>query len=1264
MRQQIPRRSTLKVAAAAAAAASLAVGAAVFIFPGGWRGGTALLWAALVSALVVSFVFPLYSWFVSLSRRIGTGAPPPPSPAGALAPAGVHFSLAAADEGEPSSPSQAGRPAGDGPPPGAVEELQAILRPLMRLIRGSDTVDGVLEGSVGLLTDELGRRCNVKCAFVHMVGDGRAVLRAHRGMADDVATELGSLPFGVGFVWKTILEGSPQGGSCQGDGAASELCGVLGAGCVMGYPLRSGGTVVGALTVASRPGEEFGPGEERLLRLVAEHVEVALAGAMRAEAMTRSEEELREKVERLERKSRYETIVNQVASTVHSSTDLHDVYENAVEALSANVEAVDNVSIFIVEGTNAVLKAWRGYPEWFIRKVRTIPYPKGFTLRVLIEGRPRYVADVTKDDVIGPAGRQVGTRSYVGMPIKDRHGVSIGTININSLTPDAFGEDELGLLATVARQIELAIDNARTTAALRESENRLRANLEELERRIRYDAILEAVASTVHRSLDLDEVLSSAVDAVYSNMPSVEHIGIFLVDGQAAVLRAHRGYPTWLVERVRRIPYPVGFTWRMIMDGRTRYVADAENDPYIGRAGRELGTRSYLAIPLHEDGKTVGCIDINSLRRDAFSGNEIDLLERVARHIEIAIANARRNELLREREEELRRNLEELREKSRFERIVATVTRSVHSTIDLSEVLENAVKAIRDNIEEVEHVAIFLVEGEGVAVLKAQQGLPRWLQERVSRVPRPRGFVWRSMLEGRPRYVDDVDRDDAIGPAGREAGIKSYLAVPLRMDERVVGCIAMTSTRRGGVTRGVLQMLEMVARQLEVAIGNASYAESLARSREELRKRGDQRSALVMLGEMAVGGVELDELFEAATQVVAETLGVEYAKVLEYRSGPRAEFVVKTAVGWVPGMKGTGRLYVETRTPEWYALSNRGAQVIEDLPSDERYSRSQLFEHYGIRSGVVTAIEGVGGVYGVLGAYSTLRRTFTPDEMSFVVGAANVLAQAIKRREAERELIERNRELEAAHTKLRDATQKLIQSEKMSAVGLVAAGIAHELNNPAMGILNFIQYAIKHTDPNDKRYEVLRNAEREMLRCIDILRNLLTFSHMERRGGQLARVHFFDVIDRAVSLVTYRLHDMGIEVEKVGDADAYVMADEGEMQQVVLNLLVNAIDALEGVRDPRVVFRVAKSGGMIRLSVEDNGKGIDPADLPRVFDPFFTTKPVGKGTGLGLAVCRNIVEKYGGTIMCESEPGKGTRLVVELPQGPREQAEAGCVGRR
>ena len=763
------------------------------------------------------------------------------------------------------------------------------------------------------------------------------------------------------------------------------------------------------------------------------------------------------------------------------------------------------------------------------------------------------------------------------------------------------------------------------------------------------------MASTVHSSLDLDEVLRRAVDAVYSNMPSVEHIGIFLVDGQAAVLRAQKGYPAWLVERVRRIPYPVGFTWRMIMDGKTRYVADAEHDPYIGRAGRELGTKSYLAIPLHEDGKTVGCIDINSLRNDAFTGSEIDMLERVARHIEVAIANAKRNELLREREEELRRNLEELRAKSRFERIVATVTRSVHSTINLSEVLENAVKAIRDNIEEVEHIAIFMVEDEGVAVLKAQRGLARWLQERVARVPRPRGFIWRSMLEGRPRYVADVDLDDAIGPAGREAGIKSYLAVPLRLDDRVVGCIAMTSTRKGGFTRGVLQMLEMVARQLEVAIGNASYAESLSRSKEELRKRGNQRSALVMLGEMAVGGIELDELFEAATQVVAETLGVEYAKVLEYRPGPRAEFVVKTAVGWVPGMKGTGRLDVKTRTPEWYALSSRGAQVIEDLPGDERYSHSQLYEHYGIRSGVVTAIEGVGGVYGILGAYSTLRRTFTPDDMSFVVGAANVLAQAIKRREAEQGLIARNLELEAAHEKLRDTTQKLIQSEKMSAVGLVAAGIAHELNNPAMGILNFIQYALRHTDREDKRYAVLRHAEREMLRCIDILRNLLTFSHMEGRGGQLVRVDFFEVVDRAVSLVAYRLNDLGVEVQKTGDAGASVLADEGEMQQVVLNLLVNSIDALEGVDAPRITFGVAKHGGMIRLTVEDNGRGIDPADLPRIFDPFFTTKPVGRGTGLGLAVCRNIVEKYGGTIMCESELGKGTRVTVDLP-------EEGCGG--
>ncbi len=197
----------------------------------------------------------------------------------------------------------------------------------------------------------------------------------------------------------------------------------------------------------------------------------------------RVEEALRENFAQLSRKNRYETIISTVTRSIHQSINLQDVLENAVESMSKNIDEADNVSIYMVEGQEAVIKAYRGYPEWFINRVRTIPYPKGFTWKAIIEGRPIYCTDVDKDTVIGPAGREMGTKSYASVPINygDK---TVGCININSLKKNAFGEEEIKLLEIIAHEIEGAIHNAKTAEALRQSEEEVRKINEELEKRV------------------------------------------------------------------------------------------------------------------------------------------------------------------------------------------------------------------------------------------------------------------------------------------------------------------------------------------------------------------------------------------------------------------------------------------------------------------------------------------------------------------------------------------------------------------------------------------------------------------------------------------------------------------------------------------------------------------------------------------------------------------------------------------------------------
>ncbi|MDA2920394.1 EAL domain-containing protein, partial [Desulfobacterota bacterium AH_259_B03_O07] len=184
------------------------------------------------------------------------------------------------------------------------------------------------------------------------------------------------------------------------------------------------------------------------------------------------ERALNENLSKLSKKNRYETIISTVTRSVHQSIDLQEVLENSVEAMSENIDVVEHVAIYLVEDKEAVMKAYRGHPDWFVKRIRRIPYPKGFTWKTIIDGRPIYCADVDKDTVIGPAGKEVGTKSYASMPLLYK-GKTVGSINVHSFHKDAFDDEELQLLDIVGKQIGIAIKNAKQAEALQESEERL-----------------------------------------------------------------------------------------------------------------------------------------------------------------------------------------------------------------------------------------------------------------------------------------------------------------------------------------------------------------------------------------------------------------------------------------------------------------------------------------------------------------------------------------------------------------------------------------------------------------------------------------------------------------------------------------------------------------------------------------------------------------------------------------------------------------------
>jgi two-component system, NtrC family, sensor kinase len=232
----------------------------------------------------------------------------------------------------------------------------------------------------------------------------------------------------------------------------------------------------------------------------------------------------------------------------------------------------------------------------------------------------------------------------------------------------------------------------------------------------------------------------------------------------------------------------------------------------------------------------------------------------------------------------------------------------------------------------------------------------------------------------------------------------------------------------------------------------------------------------------------------------------------------------------------------------------------------------------------------------------------------------------------------------------REVARRLFHAEKMSAVGQLAGGVAHEINNPLGGILAFAQLMSRDPGRGAEDQENLRLITDAAVRAKKIVESLLRFSRRPRQEEK-GPVELPQVVDDALFLLQSQLKDGRIEVVREYQP-ACALANGNQVQQIVVNLVVNAVQAMNG--DGRLTVSTGPAApGRVRLSVADSGPGIKPEVARRIFEPFFTTKPEGQGTGLGLSICYQIAEEHGGTIRLETSPDQGASFVVELPVPPK-----------
>ena len=223
---------------------------------------------------------------------------------------------------------------------------------------------------------------------------------------------------------------------------------------------------------------------------------------------------------------------------------------------------------------------------------------------------------------------------------------------------------------------------------------------------------------------------------------------------------------------------------------------------------------------------------------------------------------------------------------------------------------------------------------------------------------------------------------------------------------------------------------------------------------------------------------------------------------------------------------------------------------------------------------------------------------------------------------------------------------QLLQAEKLSSIGLLAAGIAHEVNTPIAGISSYTQMLLKETPETDRRKKILEKIERQTFRAAEIVSGLLNFSRLG--SSEFKDLDINQLIEDSLALLSHQLELNHIKVESRYNCSLPpVFGNTGKLQQVFVNLFLNARDAMPSGGE--IAVQTGMDESMITIDVSDTGMGISEENIRRIFDPFFTTKTIGKGTGLGLAVTYGIVQEHGGGIFVDSNSGRGTHFRVKLP---------------
>lgn len=633
--------------------------------------------------------------------------------------------------------------------------------------------------------------------------------------------------------------------------------------------------------------------------------------------------------------------------------------------------------------------------------------------------------------------------------------------------------------------------------------------------------------------------------------------------------------------------------------------------------------RSKLAVPLRYRGRVIGILDLSSSEPDAFSIQDEQLLGMIASHLTGLIENVRL--------------YDETRRRARNLSLIHEVVQKVVGLTDTSAIAQKAARLMVDQFDYDQTLIILTGEGDHGVWTAGVAGDHLPVAQLAHNSHSEDDIVSSVLHDGQPR-VENIT-SPIHSPSATEIHVAgSEMCVPLKDAEHIFGAIVVRRKRLNAFSGNDLLALQALAGVLSSVMMNADRYQQLQTSVRQLEAA--RETALDIAGDL-----DLDMLLRRVVRRARELIGARGAELALVNSQTET---VRTVVSENPWRDFTGTEVAFMSGIEGRVASLGEPIVIADYNqwSGRLYPERHMPYHAvaGIPLKLKREVIGV-----LLVSDDRPEREFGTADLHLLELFAAQAAVLIHNARLYQEIQERM-------GAQRQAEMQLVRSARLAAVGEMAAGVAHELNNPLTTVSGFIELVLEELPPDAAYRQDLELVLREARRARGVVRRLLDFSRPADNLRVQSDVN--EIVSEVLTLVQHLVRTNGVELRvQLREELPWISIDPNQIKQVLLNLVHNALQAMPrgGVLSVQTDIQTRQEANWQVISVCDSGEGIKSEDMERIFEPFFTTRPVGSGTGLGLSVSYGIVTEHGGFIDVESLPGRGSCFTIWLPVEKNER---------